>query len=47
MAQQLKLALVGFGMTAQVMHAPFLKTLPQYQVSSGGRTPLGKIKSVF
>lgn len=32
MAQQLNVGIVGFGMTAQVMHAPFLKTNPAYNV---------------
>lgn len=32
MAQQVNVGIVGFGMTAQVMHAPFLKTNPQYNV---------------
>jgi len=32
MAQPLNVGIVGFGMTARVMHAPFLKTNPAYHV---------------
>ena len=34
MAQQLNIGIVGFGMTAQVMHAPFLKTNTNYNVTA-------------
>ena len=32
MENRIKVGLVGFGMAARVMHAPFLATLPQYEV---------------
>jgi hypothetical protein len=47
MAQQIKVGLVGFGMTAQVMHAPFLKTLPQYQVTAVVERHSEKSKALF
>ncbi len=34
MEKTINTALAGFGMTAKVMHAPFLKTLPQYNVTA-------------
>lgn len=34
MAQPLNVGIVGFGITAQVMHAPFLKTNSRYQVTA-------------
>jgi predicted dehydrogenase len=47
MAQQINVGLVGFGMTAQVMHAPFLKTLPQYQVTAVVERHSEKSKTFF
>ncbi len=34
MPAKIKVGLVGYGMAAKVMHAPFLKTLPEYEVIS-------------
>lgn len=34
MQKVIKTGIVGFGMSAKVFHAPFLKTLPQYEVVS-------------
>ena len=47
MAQQLSVGIVGFGMTAQVMHAPFLKTNPNYKVTAVVERHSQKSKTFF
>ena len=47
MAQQLNVGIVGFGVTAQVMHAPFLKTLPYYNVVAVVERHSEKSKAFF
>ena len=47
MAQQLNVGIVGFGMTAQVMHAPFLKTNPNYKVTAVVERHCEKSKAYF
>lgn len=45
--EQLKVGIVGFGMTAQVMHAPFLKTIPGYNVVAAVERHSEKSKAFF
>lgn len=47
MAQQVQVGMVGFGVTAQVMHAPFLKTLPGYAVKAVVERHAEKSKAFF
>jgi scyllo-inositol 2-dehydrogenase (NADP+) len=47
MTQQLNIGIVGFGMTAQVMHAPFLKTAPNYKVTAVVERHSEKSKTLF
>lgn len=47
MAQPLNVGIVGFGMTAQVMHAPFLKTNPHYNVTAVVERHSEKSKAFF
>jgi scyllo-inositol 2-dehydrogenase (NADP+) len=47
MAQQVNVGIVGFGATAQVMHAPFLKTIPGYHVKAVVERHSEKSKTFF
>lgn len=47
MAQQINTGIVGFGSTAQVMHAPFLKTIPEYNVTAVVERHSEKSKTFF
>jgi predicted dehydrogenase len=47
MAQQINVGIVGFGITAQVMHAPFLKTNPNYKVTAVVERNAEKSKAFF
>ncbi len=47
MAQPVNVGIVGFGITAQVMHAPFLKTLPGYRVTAVVERHSEKSKAFF